>query len=63
MKSTFHKCIFNVNAAPNPTPMSKLAKYNETNTNRNRSEMGNGGGDFFSRHTTTHPFKHTLQIQ
>ena len=27
MTSTFHKCILNVNAAPNPTPMSKFDKY------------------------------------
>ena len=29
MKSTFHKCVLNVNAGPNPTPMSKLGKQNE----------------------------------
>ena len=27
MKSTFHKCVLNVNAGPHPTPMSNLGKY------------------------------------
>ena len=31
MKSTFHKCVLNVNAAPNPTPMSKWGKQNGKN--------------------------------
>jgi len=29
MNSTFHKCVLNVNAGPNPTPMSKLGEQNQ----------------------------------
>ena len=29
MKSTFNRCVFNVNTGLNPTPMSKLGKQNE----------------------------------
>ena len=29
MKSTFHKCVLNVNAGPSPTPLSKSDKQNE----------------------------------
>ena len=31
MKSTFHKCVLNVSAGPNPTPMSKFCKKTENN--------------------------------
>ena len=27
VKSTFHKCVLNVSAVTNPTPMSKFGKY------------------------------------
>ena len=35
MKLTIRKCVLNATAAPNPTPMSKLGKYNLTKEKRN----------------------------
>ena len=37
MKSTFRKCVLNISAIPNPTPMSKSDRHNVKPTNRDWS--------------------------
>ena len=45
MKSIFRKYVLNVNAGPNPTPMSKLGKEHKNNTEIEISpKWGNYGG-------------------